>query len=42
MKRLITVLSFALLAIPAIAMADGSESKESVWAQQYDFIAPAQ
>lgn len=42
MKRLIAALSFALFAVSAIASGVGSESTESAFAQQHDFIAPAQ
>jgi hypothetical protein len=42
MKRLIAALSFALFAVSAIAADVPSESKESPFSQQHDFIAPAQ
>jgi hypothetical protein len=41
MKRLIAAVVFAMLSVPALASDEGTRS-ESVWANDYNFIAPAQ
>lgn len=42
MKRILVAISFALLAVPAFAVDNSTKTQDSPWANDYNFVAPAQ
>ena len=42
MKRILVAISFALLAVPAFAVDNSTKTQGNPWANDYNFVAPAQ